>query len=334
MIIYRQGKIWLFMNVMRLTNMNLLYKYFSILFSHYSITPLFQHSMKIIVHIILLITLLLLTPDILAQESADFIISGKPQVYTILNKYEQSLNDAERELFRPFSPLQIINAEYTLGDGITSAQKVRFSGDVYFFLKDDDGKLVGGKKDPYRHTFRKCRIIEDTIRVVKDRAILLSQKYPSDGKRVYMGKGTLVIRLFKYQNYYCVKYIAKKVMYGWCSLSDKSAWKREIRVKKVDTTLKSELAERIIERINSANEKYEQYFERFNKITGKQKSIPRWRYSYDDELIRCTLTNPYKDSDQLEESTQYLVHDIENLLIGKPFNVRYRNGEILVQLRD
>ena len=277
--------------------------------------------------------LLFITLSILGQEQADFIISGKPQVYTILNKYEQSLTDSERELFRPFSPLQIINEEYTLGDGITSALKVRFSGDVYFLIKDDDGKLVGGKKDSYRHTFRKCRIFEDTIRIVKDRSVLLSQKYPSDGKRVYMAKGALVVRLFKHQNYYCVKYIGKKIMYGWCPLSDKGAWRPVIHVKKVDTTLKSELVERIIERIKSANETYEEYFERFNDITGKKKSIPQWRYSYSDELIRCTLTNPYKDSDQLEESTQYLVQDIENLLLGKPFDVHYRNGEILIQLR-
>ena len=123
-------------------------------------------------------------------------------------------------------------------------------------------------------------------------------------------------------------------MYGWCSLSDKSAWQPVIRVKKVDTTLKSDLAERIIERIKRANETYEQYFERFNIITGKRKSIPQWRYSYSEELIRCTLTDPYKESNLLEESTQYLVQDIENLLLGKPFIVHYRDGEILIQLRD
>lgn len=294
----------------------------------------YQYSKKIVVAILILLTLLFVTPNILAQEKATFIISGKPQVYTILNKYEQSLTDSERELFRPFSPLQLINEEYTLGDEITSALKARFNGDIYFLLKDDNGKLVGGKKDPYRHTFRNCRIIEDTIRIVKDRSVLLSQKYPAKGNRVYMARNALVVRLFKHQKYYCVKYIGRKIMYGWCALSDKSAWRPVIHAKKVDTALKSELVERIIERIKSANEMYDQYFQRFNEITGEKKSVPKWRYTYSDESIHCTLTNPYKDSDQLEESNQYLVQDIENLLLGKPFNVHYRNGEILIQLRD
>lgn len=322
------------MNVMKSTNTNLLYNCSIAFFFHYSITPLLQHSMKIIAYITLPITLFLLTPDILAQESADFLILGNPQVYTILNKYEQSLTASEKELFRPFSPLQIVNKDYTLGDGITSALKFRFCQDVYFILKDDDGNLIGDKKNPYRQVFRKCKIIEDTVRIKKDRAILLSQKYPSTGRRIYLRQGNLTIRLFKYQNYYCVKYVGQKTVYGWCSLSDKSAWRREIQVKKVDKTLKSELQNRIIARINTANNTYKQYFECFNSITNKQKSIPQWRCAYNDDILRCTLTNPYKDSDQLEESAQYLIRDLENIVIGKPFDVHYQKGEITIKLEE
>ena len=284
--------------------------------------------------IIIGIILLCYTPSLVAQDHADFLILGNPQAYTILNKYEQSLTASERELFRPFSPLQIVNKGHTLGDGITSALKFRFCKDIYFILKDDDGNLIGDKKNLYRQVFRKCKIIEDTVRIKRDRAILLSQKYPSTGKRIYLRQSNLTIRLFKYQNYYCVKYVGQKTVYGWCSLSDKSAWRREIKVKKVDKNLKSELQNLIIARINVANKMYKRYFERFDAITGKQKSIPQWRCAYNDDIIHCTLTNPYKDLDQLEESTQYLIRDLENIVIGKPFDVHYQKGEITIKLKE
>jgi hypothetical protein len=47
--------------------------------------------------------------------------------------------------------------------------------------------------------------------------------------------------------------------------------------------------------------------------------------------MRCWLTGPKTYSSQLEQSTRYLVNDIENMLIGKPFSVAYREGEILIE---
>lgn len=284
--------------------------------------------------IIIFILLLYYTPSLVAQEYANFLILGNPQVYSILNKYEQSLTASEKELFYPFSPLQVVNKDYTLGDGITSALKFRFCQNIYFILKDDDGNLIGDKKNPYRQVFRKCKIIEDTVRIKKNRAILLSQKYPANGRRIYLKRDDRVVRLFRYKDYLCVKYLGQEIKYGWCSLSDKSAWRREIKVKKVDKNLKSELQNRIIARINVANKVYKRYFERFDAITGKQKSIPQWRCVYNDDIISCTLTNPYKDSDQLDESTQYLFRDLENIVIGKPFDVHYQNGEITIKLKE
>ena len=284
--------------------------------------------------IIIFILLFSFIPSLVAQEYANFLILENPQVYSILNKYEQSLTSSEKELFRPFSPLQIVSKDHTLGDGVTSALKFRFYQDTYFLLKDDDDNLVGDNKNPYSQVFGKCRIIEDTIRVIRNKAILLSQKYPANGVRIYLKRDDRIVRLFKYKDYYCVKCLGQKIKYGWCSFSDKRAWRDEIQVKRIDKNLKSELQERIITRIDAANKIYKHYFDSFNSITSKQKSIPQWRCAYNDDILRCTLTNPYKDSGLLEESTQYIIRDLENIVIGKPFEVHYQKGEITIQLKD
>ncbi len=277
--------------------------------------------------------ILTLTIFIHAQERADFIIIGNPHAYLILNKYQQPLTERERKKIHPFSPFQIINKKDTLGDGLTPAEKVRFCNKIYYLQKDENDNYITKKSDVYFKIFKGCKILEDSIEVTRQKAILLSEKYPSQGNKQYIAKGKLIKRLFRYQNYTYVLYKNVRESFGWCSIASRSNWKPYASLSKEDYKLTESLKSRVRAKIQSINKIYEQYFISFNKITNGLKSVPVWKCLVGSNSIKCSLSGSYKKSAQMEESTRYIVHDLENMFIGKPFEVVYKKGEIVIQLK-
>lgn len=299
---------------------------------HYSITPLLHYLIPILLSFLPLICL---TADTFADQKVDFLIIENLKSYSILDKYEQPISGQGKDIFQPYAPLQIINDDATLGDAITEAMKVQHNHKLYYLLKDDNGNLVGDKKSLYRQTFKNCEIVEDTVSIIKARSILLAVQYPGKGKRTYLKKDENCIRMFRYKNLYYIQTIGSSERYGWCSLSQKGAWKIvEHTTPQKDYVLSSFLQERIVARIDKANRTYIQYFEYFNQITHQQKSIPQWRYTSGEDMIHCTLTGTYQNTEQLEESTYYLVQDLENMLLGKPYVVEYQTGEIVIKKKE
>jgi hypothetical protein len=277
--------------------------------------------------------ILLLIASIHAQKKADFIIIGYPRAYRILNKYQQPLTDKENARLLPFSPFQIVTKRDTLGDGLTSAVKVRYRNETYYLQKDEDGNYITNQRSGYIKEFRGCRLLEDSIKAVRKKAVFLYEKYPTKGRRQYIAKGKLVIRLFKYQNYYYMLYKDVKESFGWCSSGSKSLWKSFASLSKEDYTLSRSMQDRIKAKMRSINGVYEQYFKSFNDITGEQRSVPQWECQGDSKVITCTLSGSYRNSTQLEESSRYVVQDLENMLLGKPFEVAYTSGKIVIQLK-
>lgn len=275
--------------------------------------------------------MLLLGHLIQAREKADVIIIGNPQAYRILNKYQQPLTEKESKKLLPFSPFQIITKTDTLGDGLTTAVKVQYRNAVYYLQKDENGRYITTYGQGYFKVFKRCNILMDSIKVVKDKSILLSEKYPSKGKRQYIKKGRLVTRLFRYQNFYYVAYKDVREIFGWCSLSSKYTWKPYASLSKEDFTLTPSLRNRISSKMQLINETYKHYFTGFNGITGERKSVPSWKCMIDSQKVICILSGHYRNSMQLDRSTQYIIRDLENIVLGKPFEVIYKNGEIVVQ---
>ena len=213
-----------------------------------------------------------------AEEYADFILLENPLDYSILNKYEQRITDSEKAKFIPFSLLQVIDNNDTLGDGISAALKFQFMKNTFFLPRDDEGNFLCSTKKTALQTFKKCVVIGDTIRIIRDNTVLLTDKYPSAGKQVYLKKGSMVYRLFKYNNYY---YVMTDKRYGWCLLPDRSVWKKdEVPEKKEDPQFKTELWNRIAAKMEAVNETYVEYFDFFNSSSNgllfigvKSKSI-------------------------------------------------------------
>lgn len=269
------------------------------------------------------------------QSPVDVLIVGNPRAYSILNRYEEPLTSVQLNNFLPYSPLEIVKEEATLGDGITSALKCIFNNEVFYLLRDDEGKLIGDNKNPYKQRFTKVQRVQDTVLVVQSKALLSAQQYPAAGARSYLSRDAQCLRLYKYNGYYYVKSTGADTHFGWCQFPQDGSWKKVVcSIPKEDKIISTALQGRILARIDAANKAYEQFFMYFTTVTGQQKSIPQWRCTAGDDRISCTLTGPYAKTDQLEESTRYLLQDLENMIIGKPFEMEYQQRQITIMVRE
>ena len=278
--------------------------------------------------------LLFLIIAAIAQGRADYLIIADPLDYTIYNQYEQPISESEKYDFVSYAPFQIIDKNVTLGDQITRALKFVFQQKMYYLLMAEDGKFAGEKSKTGRQTFHNAEPIEDTIEVVGGGLAMVS----GSGRIVEIAKGLRVVRVFRSgPRYYCAA-PGDRAAYGWSSLEPRSAWRKNERVVPAkssvkDTGLSETLQQRILALITSANELYRTCFSHFNSLTGDEKVIPQWRCACSGNRTRCELAGPYKNNDQISESSRYLVQDIQNMLIGTDFGVICKNGEIIIEKR-
>jgi len=266
-----------------------------------------------------------------AQNRADFLILANPQAYTILNKFEEQLSPQQRRALVPYSCFEVVNEEGTLGDQITSAAKLRVGQDLCYFLKDDNGGLFGDKANPYKQTFRNCEKIGDSIVVEKPDVLRMSEKHPSSGTQTPLDKGDVMVRVFKFGDLFYVQKTGITPRYGWCSLASTNAWRSaapDLTTEKA--TLRPAVADRVRSRLDAVNEDYREYFAAFNKIGGRDKSVPAWKSTVDGNVMRCELAGGHGYAQQLDESTRILVKDIEGLLMGERLAVVYADGVMTI----
>ncbi len=302
----------------------------------YSIVPILQYlNISIKKNIYLFFTFLISTSSIQAQQYSDFLIIEKPEAFTIFNQYAQPITNMEKKLFITFSPFQIVNEDEILGDQITTATRFSFHQKTYFLLKDDNGNYIGDNSNIYRKIFKNCKITGDTIQILKDKSVLFSEKYVSKRGSIYLESGDILIRLFKYRDSYYLIRTGKKSQYGWSTLSHTNSWKHVKESVKRDLFILSDsLRNRIISRLQSANEIYIKYFDYFNNMTGQNKTIPRWNWKIEGNTVSCYLKGAYNCAKQLSESTEYLIQDLENILLGKPFDIFYQKGQINIKPKN
>jgi hypothetical protein len=269
-----------------------------------------------------------------AQTTADYYVITDPQRYTIYDQYQQPLSASEKMFFVPYSPLRIMEPDVMLGDQITHALKFDFRQQLYYLLKDDERKFSGEKSNAGRAVYRHCEVVEDTVDVVGSGLVLLS----GSGKSIAVGRGARLCRIFKSGSRYYIATVNERPDYGWSPLEPRSAWRTGRKVSSPasagsDNGLSETLKERIMVRIASANESYKTYFSRFNAFTHDEKAVPVWRCEYGGCRMRCELSGPYKNSEQLSESSKYLAQEIENILVGTDFGVVCKNGEMVIEKR-
>jgi hypothetical protein len=259
---------------------------------------------------------------------SDFLIITNPDKLSILNHYEQPLSTSEKKDLLPYMPFMIVNQKEVLGDQITEAVRCKNLGNTYFLIKKDDGGFVSTANV----TFQKlngCTVLNDTAEVVK--SFVLSQKFPVKGIETPISKGESVIRIFQNGTNIYVLTLGKN-QYGWCTTPGvlQKTKKTEKAAKPADI---SDISLNIQRKIDNTNELYKAYFGYFNQLTNQQKSIPYWEMAKEADGIHCTLKGSQSTIQQMQSSTNYIVQDIEQLLLGKPFSVTRSGNQIIIVQR-
>jgi hypothetical protein len=269
--------------------------------------------------------LLILFAFSLSARQADFYIVSDLSPLLINDQYEQPLTTDDKKGIYPYSPFQIINKKELLGDQITEAVKCFYEGAYYYLLKDENGGIINAKKVSYLKQFSGSTIY-DTVESKRD--ITISQQYPSGGTRHTIKSGQLVTRIFKSNGYYFIGTLSTPRHFGWCSENTSfTASKAVQESRKIDYTAYQNLIEK---RLEAANEMYQSLFGYFNTMTNQDKAIPHWSLIIDGKVYRCILNGSKETISQIQHSTRYVVQDIENLLLGKPFSVNYSNNQITI----
>ena len=266
-----------------------------------------------------------------SQKYADFIILSNPGSYSILNQYQQPVSEQEKALFVENTPILVENENEMMGDQITRALRFVFGGTTWFLQKDEAGNLVGDKGKQFRQSYRKCGVLGDTVQITEDKAVPFSQQYPPAARGAFFAKGESIVRIFSYGGSFYVRRGGTRPEYAWSALAPKSAWKRLEHAAEKPQGLTGYLSDMIVRRFAEANTAYGEYFGHFNALTRQEKTVPVWQCEARGGEVRCTLNLPYRNTPQLDESTQYLVRDVENMLIGKQCEVVAGKGEVLVR---
>ncbi len=284
--------------------------------------------MKILSAIMLCFMLPAILPG--TEKNGDYLIISEPSKLSIFNQFEQILTETQLNNIPPYSPFLIVNRKEILGDQITEALRCKYLGQTYFLLLDEKGNLKGLSSQLYHNTFKNCLIINDTASLKQP--VNVYQKYPSGGSVTRCNTNQTVVRIFRHANSYYVL-VPEKELYGWIN-SGTSIFKTSVKDFVESKTFSvNEIHGMVENRLKAVNETYYQYFEYFNGITHQGKSIPQWKLHNDGKRLRCTLSSSAQISEQLQNSTRYVLQDIEHMLLGKPFNIQYNSGEITISPR-
>jgi hypothetical protein len=270
--------------------------------------------------------------SIVAAKSADFIVLLSPRALTIYNQYEQPLSATEKSQLSSGLPMQIMQADVTLGDQITRAMQCNFEQKTMYVIKDEQGEIINGKGNV--QILKACTLIGDTVEIVKDGAVLFSQQFPIASSSGRLKKGETLTVFFRSGNTFAVRLDRDRPAagrYGWCPANSQSAWRKTRTESIVDTTLSLLTRDELNARIERANELYKKFFNEFGRATGMQKSVPAWSPVTNGQGLRWTLNAPYDHTEELNESTGRLVEEMRDVLIGKPFSAVYENGGLTVK---
>ena len=267
----------------------------------------------------------------LSAEQADYFILLNPADFTIANSYEQTLDAEDAKKLGNGVPFRLMAKDVVLGDQISHAARLELLGKTFTLAKNENGSFVGDDGTS-KTVVKNATVIGDTIVLTEGSSATVVS--PLGESRV-VPAGTTLIRIFSSGSKWYVALRGSPMLFGWCSQLPGSTWRKGVSGTSQKSSgtngLSDELQQKIIARFTNANETYTTFFDHFNEQSGSQKTIPRWTWRVEGKTMRVTLNQPYARTGELDGSTEYVVRDIENLLLGTSLRVLYDNGELLVQ---
>ncbi len=275
----------------------------------------FQHIFPLVLAVITLVK-----PSI----AVDFYIFSSIAKVTLLDSYEQPMSESDKKALGSGFPLEIINSKITLGDQITDAIKCKNNDRLYYLIRDENGGFAGSANTSLQK--------QTSVVSLWDTVELTSIATMSGASPHSLSKGSTVIRVFQKAGSTYV-FAPERNAYGFIQSTTIFRKQTDAVSQSVKVTT-NDILESIRRRLDAANEHYTSMFNFFNTHTHQQKSIPNWHIESDGKRVVCTLKGSKQTIVQMEQSTSYIVKDIEKFLLSKPYTVRYENFQIIITTKD
>ncbi|GEM_PF-6845712 len=254
---------------------------------------------------------------------SDFIIVENPAVLTIYNVYQQPLSTKQKQKLGTFVPVQIIQENDFLGDGLTPVVKGIIAHKVVFILQNEK------KFDIYRH----CKIFDDTL-FAQRKGLGIWRRLKGKKRYIVLEKGNRFHRIFEWKRYfYGLVLPSTPPLYGWIKKPLTTKWKKlKAERKPVTTLLPTAIRNRLWQRITAANTDYRHFFTWINNSKKTKLPVPVWVQEQDKNELKFVL-KPDSMSEHLSRSTAKLLEDLQGYLIGSPWKIFYKKGVIRVKIQ-
>jgi hypothetical protein len=286
--------------------------------------------------LIFVINIILLSGSQTLAQKADYLIAENPADLVIYNKYQQRLSGQVLDQFSAYTPFRIVEQDELLSDQISRASRVEYNNRILFILKDDENHYLQKNETGYIKIFNNCKMINDTIKITADHRINLFSRPEFQYRKSEqqpLEKDQLCIRIFQHKQLYFIKVSGKNPVFGWTQLAGRPGWDvvktDEIRL----TSIPDKLIFRLRIKIESVNREYQNFFSYFNRKYNQNKIIPKWELEISDHEISGKLNDP-KIAGQLQNSSRYLMQDIDNIFLGSELSVAYSDSAFTIRLEN
>jgi hypothetical protein len=257
----------------------------------------------------------------------DFLIVQTPQRLAVYNKYQQEATDEDRRVMAAFVPMHILEEDALLPDGFTRCMKVEIEGEVFFLLKDKDGRLDRSGPPVFERIFRNATVLHDTVQILTNRSVRFS---PIGSSPRSLAKGEKAVRFFRHEAAIYCKNVNFPFAYGFIDTRGPVEGKDWSVVRNINAgrgAITPAVVQGIRAKMEEANRLLAKLFEHFNTEAHEERPVPRWSVAASVEAVTCTLLGARRTED-FQRSTIYLVKEVENIVMGTGLRVSYAPGRI------
>ncbi len=269
-------------------------------------------------------------------QTADFFIVRNPADFEILNQYQQKLTFSQKRNLLRYTPWQVVTSDILLSDNYTKAVKVKFDGQIYYLVQNDDENLIANAAPDQMETYKNCLIFDEVSEIIMDNAVMFREipfSLKKEGfPKEYLISGTVIKKLFKKGASFFVKEQSLN-RFGWVRIINETAVKSNERKKKISVTGFAEvLVNRINQKIFQINSLYSQLYQHLNEKYSQEKAVPYWEIISSQNEIKLNLKN--ENPEKIEKSMTYLVNDFENMITGQTAEISSSQGQIVLKLKN
>ena len=261
-------------------------------------------------------------------DTVDLFLVEHPRALTIYNKYQQDISFKESRLFRPYIPMEIVQYDALMSDNFTHCMIVRIHNNMFYLIKEDEKTLA--QIDVY---LARCSVVMDTVRIMQDKAVILSKRRSIALLPDSLVSGTFVRRQFLKNGRYYTEGLGRSDVYGWTRFLSRTrgeTWEVPERSEALLSELLSpDLRSRIEAHLQSVNTVIGDLFKTLNQETGQALAAPQWQMVIQKDRVICRLKKSTY-ADQFVESAQYIVNDLDAFVRREGLSVKYVNRYIVI----